>query len=86
MRIREWYLQGQAKHYRQNILLSSFNFPELKALYNGHCKSHSGRVQLQLDHEVRLSSCLVKSCTQVCILSLILSHDIEIVLTKANVF
>lgn len=52
MRVREWYLQGQAKHYRQNILLSSFRFPELRALFNTQCKSHSGLAKLDIQCKV----------------------------------
>lgn len=52
MRVREWYLQGQAKHYRQNILLSSFCFPELRALLHSHCHSHSGMAKMQPVYKV----------------------------------
>ncbi len=52
MRVREWYLQGHAKHYRQNILLSSFSFPELRALFHSQCHSHSGIAKLEPQYKV----------------------------------
>ena len=42
MRIRDWYVAGKAKFYRQNILLSSFQSPEIKSLLSKHCLNHSG--------------------------------------------
>lgn len=55
MRVREWYLQGKAKQYRQSILMSSFCFPELKSLLSTQCMSHSGMAKLQMQYEVRYS-------------------------------
>ena len=54
MRIQEWHLAGNAKFYRQNIVLSSHLTPELNALFNMHCLSHSGRAKLQITHNVSI--------------------------------
>lgn len=42
MRIRDWYIDGKAKYYRQNIILGSFQSPEIKSLMSNYCMNHSG--------------------------------------------
>ncbi|KAJ3330292.1 rRNA-binding ribosome biosynthesis protein utp25 [Blyttiomyces sp. JEL0837] len=44
-RIKSWYLDGRAKHFRQTILLSHYNTPEINALFNKQCKNISGRIK-----------------------------------------
>ena len=46
MRVREWMLSGQAKHYRQTIVLSSFASAEMNSLIVRKCSNHSGRLRL----------------------------------------
>lgn len=46
MRIREWYLNGQARYYRQTILLSNFVNAEINALFNRSCHNYRGKVKL----------------------------------------
>ncbi|KAJ8500014.1 hypothetical protein OPV22_010566 [Ensete ventricosum] len=46
MRIRQWYLDGHARFYRQTILLTSFVNPEMNALFNRSCLNHEGKVKL----------------------------------------
>lgn len=45
MRVREWYLAGHAKHYRQTIVMSSFLAPEFNALLTKECCNYAGRVR-----------------------------------------
>ena len=42
-RIREWYLNSQASHYRQLIMATSFTNAEMNALFNRAAQSHAGR-------------------------------------------
>lgn len=44
-RVRNWYLDGNAKYLRQTILLSGFNFPSLNRLYTHHMSNVSGKVK-----------------------------------------
>ncbi|KAM3279880.1 hypothetical protein ACQJBY_046945 [Aegilops geniculata] len=46
MRIRPWYLNEQARYYRQTIILSSYLTPEMNALFNGLCLNYEGKVKL----------------------------------------
>ena len=46
-RVRMWYLEDQAKFYRQTIVLSSFNTPELTELMRSHCHNWAGLVRMQ---------------------------------------
>ncbi|KAJ0984163.1 hypothetical protein J5N97_002519 [Dioscorea zingiberensis] len=51
MRIRPWYLDGQARFYRQTILLSSFLNPEMNALFNRLCVNYEGKVKLLIEYK-----------------------------------
>lgn len=44
-RVRDWYLDGNAKHLRQTILSSSFNFPQMNRLFNQHMLNVAGKVK-----------------------------------------
>ncbi|KAI2470889.1 DUF1253-domain-containing protein [Annulohypoxylon bovei var. microspora] len=46
-RVREWYLESQAKHFRQTVLLSAFNTPELAELHRRYCTNWAGRLRVQ---------------------------------------
>ena len=50
-RVREWYLDGNAKYLRQTILLSQFNFPSLNRLYAHHMLNVAGKLKYTMDHE-----------------------------------
>ncbi|KAL6542874.1 hypothetical protein OROHE_010394 [Orobanche hederae] len=43
MRIRPWYLDGQARFYRQTIVLGSHINPEINALFSQHCLNYRGK-------------------------------------------
>ncbi|VAI39765.1 unnamed protein product [Triticum turgidum subsp. durum] len=41
-----WYLDEQARYYRQTIILSSHLTPEMNALFNGLCLNYEGKIKL----------------------------------------
>jgi U3 small nucleolar RNA-associated protein 25 len=47
MRVREWYLAGQARHYRQTVMMSSFVSPEMTAFMARDCSNYAGVIRLQ---------------------------------------
>lgn len=49
-RVRNWYLEDWAKHFRQTIILSAFNTPELAELLRLHSQNWAGKVRLQLEY------------------------------------
>ncbi|KAI1105082.1 DUF1253-domain-containing protein [Jackrogersella minutella] len=46
-RVREWYLDKQAENFRQTLILSAFNTPELSELQRRHSNNWAGRVRVQ---------------------------------------
>ncbi len=44
-RVREWYLDGNAKYLRQTIVLSAFNFPSLNKLYINQMLNITGKAK-----------------------------------------
>lgn len=50
-RVRNWYLDNNARFLRQTILISAFNFPSLNRLYTHHMLNVAGRVKYQKYHE-----------------------------------
>lgn len=51
MRIRQWYLDGHAKFYRQSIILSSYLNPDMNALFNHHCTNFEGKLKLSCEYK-----------------------------------
>ncbi|PHH80816.1 hypothetical protein CDD80_6906 [Ophiocordyceps camponoti-rufipedis] len=49
-RLRPWYLDDQAKFYRQTVILSAFNTPELSELQRLHCHNWAGKARLQPEY------------------------------------
>ncbi|KAJ1326747.1 U3 small nucleolar RNA-associated protein 25 [Microdochium nivale] len=47
-RVREWYLNSQAANYRQTMIFSAFNTPELAELQRS-CGNWAGRVRVQAE-------------------------------------
>lgn len=60
-RVRSWYLEDWAKHFRQTIVLSAFNTPELSELFRLHCQNWSGKVRLQPEYPGVLQQLGVKA-------------------------
>ncbi|KAL3625165.1 hypothetical protein CASFOL_030619 [Castilleja foliolosa] len=59
MRIRPWYLDEQARFYRQSIILGSHLHPEINALFNQHCLNYRGKVKLECKYKGVLPKILI---------------------------
>jgi hypothetical protein len=53
--VREWYLGGAARCYRQTIMLSSFAAADMNSAVQRFCSSHAGRLRLKQEQEGVLS-------------------------------
>ncbi|XP_058068370.1 protein NUCLEOLAR FACTOR 1 isoform X2 [Magnolia sinica] len=60
MRIRQWYLNGHARFYRQTIVLGSFLNPEINALFNHLCVNYQGKVKLISEYKGVLPKVLLQ--------------------------
>ncbi|KAG1364177.1 U3 small nucleolar RNA-associated protein 25 [Cocos nucifera] len=60
MRIRQWYLDGYARFYRQTIILGSFLNPEMNALFNRLCVNYEGKVKLVTEYKSVLPKILLE--------------------------
>lgn len=60
MRIRPWYLDGQAQFYRQTIILASHLNPDINALFSHHCLNYRGKVKLVCDYKGVLPKVLLQ--------------------------
>lgn len=49
-RVRNWYLEDQAKDFRQTIIFSAFNTPELSELFRANCNNWAGKVRIQREY------------------------------------
>ncbi|KAK1589657.1 U3 small nucleolar RNA-associated protein 25 [Colletotrichum navitas] len=49
-RVRSWYLEDWSKYFRQTIMLSAFNTPELTELLRTQCYNWAGKVRFQADY------------------------------------
>lgn len=50
-RVRDWYLDGNAKYLRQTILSSSFNFPSLNRLFSRHMLNVAGKMKYSKEED-----------------------------------
>jgi U3 small nucleolar RNA-associated protein 25 len=50
-RVRSWYLDNNAKHFRQNIALAAFNTPELNTLFFNRSQNWGGRVKINANYQ-----------------------------------
>ncbi|WVR09518.1 hypothetical protein IAU60_006586 [Kwoniella sp. DSM 27419] len=46
-RVKPWYLEQQAKYLRQTVLLSRYDTPEARALFNKQCHNLQGKVRAE---------------------------------------
>lgn len=60
-RVRNWYLEDWSKYFRQTIILSAFNTPELSELQRLHCHNWGGKVRLQPEYPGVLQQLGVKT-------------------------
>lgn len=44
-RLRSWCANGWTKYYRQTLIFSSLQFPEINAIFNKHCRNYAGKVK-----------------------------------------
>lgn len=51
MRVKQWYLEGRARFYRQTILLSYFPNPDMNSLFKHHCLNHEGKMKTVCHHK-----------------------------------
>lgn len=50
-RVKPWYLDGQAAYLRQTILLSRYEFPELRHLFNKQLVNVAGKMRTEQTYE-----------------------------------
>lgn len=50
-RVREWYLDGNAKYLRQTIVYSSFNFPSLNRVFTRHMLNITGKLRYSKEED-----------------------------------
>ncbi|XP_024536917.1 U3 small nucleolar RNA-associated protein 25 [Selaginella moellendorffii] len=60
MRIREWYLDGHARYFRQTIFLSSYPDAAINALFFRQCVNHTGKAKLQCRYDGVLSNIMLQ--------------------------
>lgn len=60
-RVRNWYLEDWAKHFRQTVMLSAFNTPELTELFRVYGQNWAGKVRLQPEYPGVLQQLGVKA-------------------------
>ncbi|WCJ42251.1 hypothetical protein M5689_023071 [Euphorbia peplus] len=59
MRIRKWYLDGNARYYRQTIILGHYVNPDINAVFNHHCVNYQGKVKSTCEYKGVLSKILL---------------------------
>ncbi|KAK4190610.1 hypothetical protein QBC35DRAFT_427709 [Podospora australis] len=60
-RARHWYLDNQAKYFRQTVVFSAFSTLELTGLMSNHCPNWSGSVRLQKEYPGKIQHLPVKT-------------------------
>ncbi|KEH37417.1 putative digestive organ expansion factor, predicted [Medicago truncatula] len=60
MRIRPWYLDEQARFYRQTIILGFYSNPEIITSFNHQCSNYEGKVKLMCEYKGVLQKVLPK--------------------------
>ena len=50
-RVREWYLDGNARHLRQTIVFSAFNTPDLNLIFSNHMKNVAGKAKITREYD-----------------------------------
>lgn len=60
-RLRNWYLEDWAKYFRQTIVLSAFNTPELAELQRSYCHNWAGKVRLQPEYQGMIQQLGIKA-------------------------
>jgi U3 small nucleolar RNA-associated protein 25 len=55
-RVRSWYLDGNAKHFRQTICFSNFVTPEMNRMFNSDLVNIAGKAKLTPSHDGAITS------------------------------
>lgn len=55
-RVRNWYLDGNAKHFRQTMLFSSYVTPEMNRMFNSEFVNIAGKAKLTPSYEGAITS------------------------------
>ena len=50
-RVRDWYLNGNARYLRQTILCSNYNFPQLNKFFNCHMLNVAGKTKYSKEED-----------------------------------
>ncbi|XP_074655131.1 U3 small nucleolar RNA-associated protein 25 homolog [Tubulanus polymorphus] len=58
-RVRMWTLNGWAKFYRQTLIFSDLQTPEINALFNKHCTNYAGKIIVQKSQAAVGSICQI---------------------------
>lgn len=45
-RVRSWSVNGWSKYYRQTLIFSSIQLPEIHAIFNKHCQNYAGKIKI----------------------------------------
>ncbi|KAI9312542.1 hypothetical protein BDR26DRAFT_814111 [Obelidium mucronatum] len=59
-RIKSWYLDGRASLFRQNIIFSRFNAPEINALITKQAKNVDGRIKISSSYPGSIGEVVVQ--------------------------
>ena len=59
-RVRSWYLDNNAKYFRQTIALTAFNTPELNTLFYNKSENWSGKVKITAEYPGALQELGIK--------------------------
>lgn len=46
-RVRNWIINGYSKYYRQTLLFSSIQAPQINNVFNKHCFNYEGKIQIK---------------------------------------
>lgn len=60
-RVRSWYLDGQARYFRQTVILSAFATPEISELFRAHCQNWAGKTKIQREYPGAIQQLGVKA-------------------------
>ncbi|AES63734.2 U3 small nucleolar RNA-associated-like protein [Medicago truncatula] len=60
MRIRRWYLDEQARFYRQTIILGFYSNPDINTSFNQQCSNYEGKVKLKCKYKGVMQKVLPK--------------------------
>lgn len=55
-RVRNWYLDGNAKHFRQTMLFSNYATPEMNRMFNSEFVNIAGKVKLTPQYDGAITS------------------------------